>query len=137
MRNLEEIKNDLAEKNRQIGEIEGQIVEAEKILSEQKNAYSKALLAKADPETLTDRRNAIHSANIEADGVMGVKEILQAELLELETEAAAAQLYATDAEKHNNSMAQVERSVTAINEGLPKLETLVNELSSAIMSLIR
>jgi len=131
MRTLEKIESEILEKNRQISEIQNQVEEARETVSELKTGYSQAILGKTG--NLDNHRDRLSLKNSELQGIEGVLEILESELLELQTEQSAAKLY-TDVERHNSAMGQVDQAVSTVNEQLPKLTELVEELTGALQS---
>lgn len=131
MRDLKTINSEIEQKNASIEEIQTRITEGQRALMSRKTEFAKALLEK-DSKNLDKHRNAIHHANIEAEGLQGVKELLEAELLELQTEADAATLYGTDAERHNGAMSDVDTAIGILNKKLPILKNLSEELAGAI-----
>ena len=136
--NLPEVEKQILEKNKQIKTIQAQLADKKKELESKRKAYSEGLIANTGRErklsSLDTQKQAVISVQAEEEALTGARDILQAELAELERQKNLAELSQTQGERFRKSLAA---SKKASSELKALMTTLVAARNSRPVFLLR
>ena len=106
-----------------------------------KKLYSQGLLVNSGKErkaaSLDIQKRGVIEAQAECEALQGAREILQAELDELEKEKLHSELFDSYGKSYNRAMAECEELHERITARLKSLQCDLNEFNSGVLSLIK
>ena len=106
--NLEKIESQINDKRKSLEIIESDISEKKIELDDRRKIYSKGILQhvgkEKKPASVETQKQKVASAEIEYQGLIGVRELLMEEITDLEAELKLCQLFENDGKKFNQSL---------------------------------
>jgi len=132
MQKIENIEKQIVDFQAQVDGLASRRNEAEQNLEDARRGYAKGIVdAESDEENIL-HRESLTRLSIEFDAMRAAVDLVKSDLRKAENEKEIVLLYQTQGSRHNDQMAIIEKSVSTINAGLPKLESLVSELTTSI-----
>lgn len=105
---IEKIGKNLGDKRKSLEIIESDISEKKLELDDRRKTYSRGILQHVgkgkQPASVETQKQKVASAEIEYQGLIGVKELLEGEITDLEAELKLAELFESDGQAFNGAL---------------------------------